>query len=126
MANCKKIRKDLAFVDLYMGTLTRAEATSLRNECFAHINNATLDTRFSAFGGIARSLFKTRLAGDPLDSELKKVLEKQQSALNIMLQNPLLIDAGEVAKDFKNLWTVFHVQPLVDANGNTNHRGYSI
>ena len=29
VANCKKLRKDIAFVDLYMGTLTRAEATPI-------------------------------------------------------------------------------------------------
>ena len=43
-----------------------------------------------------------------------------------MIQNPLMIDSGELANDFKHLWTVFHIQPLVDENGNTNHREYSI
>jgi len=81
--------------------------------------------RYPKIGGIARQLFETPLAGEEGDEKVIDAEVRQSAALNDMAQNPLRIDAGEVAAKFEKLWSFYHLQ-LVTENGFTNYSKYTI
>ena len=124
--NCKKLRKDTrSKTKLYMGTLSEQEAEAMRASCYTNVTAELLQARYPKIGGIARQLFETPLEGEEGDETVNDVEERQTAALNDIAQNPLRIDAGEVAAEFKNLWSLYHLQP-VNENGHTNYGKYTI
>lgn len=109
--NCKKLRKDTtARAKLFMGTFSLQEAHDLRSSCYPHLSQELLCNRHKVIGGVARYLIPPLLPNHA-DMATKEVEEKQSKALNIIAENPLLIDAGEVASQFKSLWSLYHLQP---------------
>lgn len=84
-----------------------------------------LTKRFHEFGGIPRFLFKP-VIGDDEDLALASVRTSQQTALDDIAQSPRRIDNGEIASAFKSLWTLYHLQPIAQANGTTNYFKYTI
>ena len=124
--NCKKLRKDTtARARLYMGTFSLQEAEDLRSSCYPHVPQEVLRTRYAAIGGIARHLIP-RLLPSNVDMATREVEEKQSKALNIIAENPLLIDAGELASQFKSLWSLYHLQPCITAAGGIDYYDYTI
>jgi hypothetical protein len=126
--NCKKLRKDTRHqYILYMGTLLMDEAEDMRASCYPEVAADLLLTRYRKIGGIARYLFLDPPAAedDGVDYAVEEVEDMQTAALNDIAHNPLRIDAGEVAAEFKNLWSLYHLQPAVE-NGRTNFRKYTI
>ena len=126
--NCKKLRKDTRCqATLYMGTLSMGEAEDMRESCYPAVTADLLQTRYRKIGGIARYLYRPPrpMANDVVDQTVEDVQKNQQFALNDIAQNPLRIDAGEVAADFKNLWSLYHLQPTLE-NGRTNFQDYTI
>ena len=124
--NCKKLRKDtMKQASLYMGTLSLAEAEAMRSTCYPDVSAEVVRTRHAKFGGIARYLFRPLLANNT-DGALNAVKKQQLAALNIIAENPLCIDAGEVTSQFKSLWSLYHVQPRKPADGGIDYFDYTI
>mmetsp|Transcript_18652 Transcript_18652/g.43451 ORF Transcript_18652/g.43451 Transcript_18652/m.43451 type:complete len:471 (+) Transcript_18652:84-1496(+) len=126
--NCSKILKDATQEQqLYMGPTSFEEAEDMRASCYPEVPADLLQTRYSKIGGIARYLFDDPPTVDDggVDLTVDDVVEIQTAALNDIAQNPIRIDAGEVAAEFKNLWSLYHLQPAVE-NGGTNFRKYTI
>lgn len=123
--NCKKLRKDTnAQAKLYMGTYSLQEAEALRSSCYPHVPTDTLHTRYAVMGGIARHLI--RVFPDRNDPALAEIRGDQVAALNIIVANPVIIDAGEVDSQFKSLWSIYHLQPMSNADGETDYYDYTI
>jgi hypothetical protein len=124
--NCKKLRKDTRDqATLYMGTLSLEEAEAMRSTCYPHISTELLRTRYATIGGIPRHLFP-RLLPNSIDDATRKIEKKQLAALNDIAENPLRIDGGEVASEFKHLWSLYHLQPAFTAAGGIDHYDYTI
>jgi hypothetical protein len=102
--NCKKLQKDTLIEELFMGTCSLDEAMKMRELCFSDkVSAKSLKERFLAFGGIVRWLFK---------STVEDVNKDQVVALRLIQVQPTIADSGEVAKEFKGLWSIYHLQPV--------------
>ena len=124
--NCKKLRKDTtASATLYMGTFSLQEAEALRSSCYPHVSQEVLRTRHAAIGGVARYLIRSLLPNN-VDLVTREVEKKQTKALNITAEKPLVIDAGEVASQFKSLWSLYHLQPSTAEAGGVDYYDYTI
>ena len=80
---------------------------------------------FDRGGGIPRFLFKQPgifllRAGDS-DSAVARIEERQTFALNDLVRNPSRIDPGNVASDYKSLWSLYHLK-----KPDQYHANYSI
>ena len=84
-----------------------------------------LHTRYTAFGGIARSLIKLPLPGGR-DGVIKTIEERQHQALVDISEKPSRIDGGELASGYKHLWSLYHLQPTFNADGTPNFYDYTI
>eukprot|EP00978_Attheya_sp_CCMP212_P038443 scaffold190657_cov24-Attheya_sp.AAC.1 len=113
--NCKKLRKpqDVGLMTLYMGPPSEAELEEMRQQCFPQISSAQFKNRYAKMGGIPRFLFARAMPLDK-DKTLQAYVKTQSSALNLLLQAPLVIDAGEVAEQYKSLWSVYYLKPTSD------------
>ena len=131
IGNCKKLRKDTAKAGigtLYMGTLPSNEAEAMRSSCFAtSVSKDLLQRRYRIMGGIPRHLFEPipRL-NDQGDRAVFAIGQRQARALKLIAKTPDLIDDGEIASEFKGLWSLFHLQPLPKEDGGTNFFRYTI
>eukprot|EP00978_Attheya_sp_CCMP212_P000131 scaffold244_cov38-Attheya_sp.AAC.1 len=124
--NCQSLRKDASTLELFMGTIrTIGEAEEMRAACYPTVQAGVLRKRFEEFGGIPRFLFKPATGGDK-DLALKNIRTSQQTALDDVVQSPRRIDHGEIDSAFNSLWTLYHMQPIVQANGTTDYFEYTI
>jgi hypothetical protein len=104
---------------------TIVEAEEMRVACYPTVQAGVLRKRFEEFGGIPRFLFKQAIGGDK-DLALKNIRTSQQTALEDVVQSPRRIDNGEIASAFTSLWTLYHLQPIVQADGTTDYFEYTI
>ena len=114
--NCSKIVKDVEESEtVFMGPTTIEESEEMRVCCYStRVSAERLRYRFDQMGGVPRYLFKSpgnlpRIGIQ--DSAVSAFVERQAFALNDAVQNPLRIDAGSVASEFKSLWSLYHVVP---------------
>jgi hypothetical protein len=133
--NCKKLRKDAGFVDLYMGPTTLAEAQNMRNSCHQSVSTALVGSRFAILGGIPRSLFKPLMVIPPatpgglattLDQALISRQGIQKKALEDAAVEPRRIDDGQVTSNYKGLWSLYHLWPKVNADATLDFSGFTI
>ncbi|KAL3913025.1 MAG: hypothetical protein SGARI_000862 [Bacillariaceae sp.] len=116
LQNCSKIIKDAKIIsELYMGPTDLVESEAMRVACYGtSVSAEELQQRFDQIGGIPRLLF---LAKSPLpvegydDSVLRVISDRQNFALNDLVENPSRIDSGSVASSFKSLWALYHLVP---------------
>ena len=114
--NCSKIIKDAKIkAELYMGPTDLAESEAMGAACYGtSVSAQELQQRFEQIGGIPCLLF---LAKSPLpvegydDSVLRDSSDRQNFALNDLVENPSRIDSGSVASSFKSLWSLYHLVP---------------
>lgn len=114
--NCSKIVKDVEEAEtVFMGPTTIEESEKMRECCYStRVSAELLKYRFDQMGGVPRYLFKSpgNLPRIGLqDVAVSAFVERQAFALNDAVQNPLRIDAGSVASQFKSLWSLYHVVP---------------
>mmetsp|Transcript_17336 Transcript_17336/g.26260 ORF Transcript_17336/g.26260 Transcript_17336/m.26260 type:complete len:197 (-) Transcript_17336:899-1489(-) len=126
-ANCKKLRKDTRKqVLLYMGTLSLEEALEMRSSCYpSDVTEQLVRSRYNQIGGIARVLTASTAANN-YDSNLQQAIEKQTMALQDIAESPLRIDGGEVMAQFKNLWSLYHLQPVSPGDNLPQWYSYTI
>lgn len=114
--NCQKLRKDLQteglYVDLYMGTVPLNEAQKMREQCFPQASSRAVEERYKVLGGIARYLYAWDKGG--LNVIPAKIVQRQAVALNDIVANPLRIDLKEVPTEFKELWSLYHLEPVLE------------
>lgn len=124
--HCKKLVKtsQTSKATLYMGTLSLQEAEAMRAACYPHMLLDLLRTRYEVMAGIPRYLFGTFLPSG-VDEAKNEVEQRQLRALNEAVEHPLQIDGGEVASEFKHLWSLYHIQPVSTA-GVTDYHRYTI
>jgi hypothetical protein len=95
-----------------MGAFSPDEAEKMRNVCFhVTVTANLLQKRFLAFGGIARWLFR---------STIEKVNKDQKAALRLIQVEPSIIDMAEVAKEYKRLWSIYHLLSCKHSGGWTS------
>ena len=126
--NCKKLLKATALSQaiLYLGTLSLAEAKQMRSTLYTNsVSEELLTRRYTNIGGVPRYLFSKLLPnGD--DSALKQVKQKQEKSLRQAVDQPQVIDGGEVDAAFKHLWSLYFLQPLRNSDGTVDYYHYSI
>lgn len=123
--NCQSIRKDTTTLKLYMGTCLLEEAEEMRLACYEQrVTLEQLRSRFNEFGGIPRYLFKRFLDED--DSGLDDIRGYQTVALHDVITNPTRVDNLEMVDPFKSLWTLYHMEPITQADGAINYKRYTI
>eukprot|EP00978_Attheya_sp_CCMP212_P017657 scaffold47327_cov46-Attheya_sp.AAC.2 len=110
--NCKKLRKNthVGLMTLYMGPPSETDLEEMRQQCYPTITPAQFKTRYAKMGGIPRFLFAMAMPLDN-DTQLQEFIQTQSGALNLLLQAPFVIDAGEVDKQFTSLWSLFYLKP---------------
>ena len=115
--NCKKLKKDdESQVVFYMGPLSSDEAECMRSSCFhTSVSKNLLEERYEIIGGITRFLFRSLQNG--VDRAIESVRMKQTAAIELLLTKPKIIDQGEVAAEYKGLWTLFYLQPVDNYEG---------
>jgi len=115
--NLKKLEKDdEANGRIYIGPCAYDEGSEMWKACYSsRVSLDDFNRRFSEIGGIPRFLFQRKSPLTPsVDSVLQSVSECQTAALNDLAKNPARIDSGNVASEFKSLWSLYHLAP--DAN----------
>ena len=124
--NCQAIRKDTSTIELYMGTCSLQESKGMRVTCYEQeVTEERLVLRYEEFGGIPRCLFQLYL-GDDEDKTLNKYRDHQLAALEDVVANPKRIDNMVSSDIFKSLWTIYHMEPVIDANNNVDYGKYTI
>ena len=114
---CKKLKKDSdSMFIFYMGPLSSVEAECMRSSCFhTRVSKNLLEKRYQIIGGITRFLFRSLQNG--VDRAIESVRMKQTAAIELLLTKPKIIDQGEVAAEYKGLWTLFYLQPVDNYEG---------
>lgn len=126
--NCKKLVKATGHSQalLYMGTLALEEAELMRNACYTNsVTQELLMKRYKIMGGVARYLF-AKLLPNGVDSSLNQVKQKQEMALRQAVEQPHVIDGGELDAISKHLWSLYFLKPLCNNDGTVDHYHYSI
>ena len=126
--NCKKLFKATAESQgiLYLGTLSLAEAKQMRSVRYSNsVSEELLTSRYNNIGGVPRYLFP-KLLPNGQDSALKQVKQKQEKSLRQAVDQPQVIDGGEVDAAFKHLWSLYFLKPLSNSDGTVDHYNYSI
>ena len=126
--NCKKLLKATAQSQaiLYLGTLSLAEAKQMRSALYTNsVSEELLTRRYTNIGGVPRYLF-SKLLPNGEDSALEQVKQKQEQSLRQAVDQPQVIDGGEVDAAFTHLWSLYSLQPLRNSDGTVDYYNYSI
>lgn len=125
--NCKALLKTAAqsMACLYMGPLSPNEAEEMREACYtSSVSRQLVSSRYKVMGGLPRYLF-AKLLPNGFDSALDQVKQKQEKALREAVDQPQVIDGGDVDANFKHLWSLYFLKPL-SANSTVDHYRYTI
>jgi len=110
---------------LYMGPLSPDEAEGMRKACYnSSVSTELVSRRYKIMGGVPRYLF-AKLLPNGFDSALDQVKQKQEKALREAVDQPQVIDGGDLDANFKHLWSLYFVKPL-STNAAVDHYRYTI
>ena len=100
----------------------------MRQACYSKlVSEDLLSKRYREFGGIPRFLFhKVRERDGKEDVLLNPYRNQQTAALLDVAVEPQRADDGEIVKAYKGLWTLYHIHPLMNADGTTNYYEFTV